>query len=408
MRKEVLSLLLLMMYAIMTYGQVHITYNSYNPDPDLRNHDIEKTGRLFKSLDFAKVDTGALDKDGMIFYDVLTQVLHGDSDILELLDEVIETGTSPQHSFYEYLFSEFCTMYDACPRDRASGVSEFFHDFPAETVIALDTDKKIKYHRGPHGHLYVPVSIGRTKENMILDTGADWTLLSKSKAEAFGVKLGNEIIDLSTSTSNTVQARFGYIPMLIFGNVKVKNHRVLVVDDAATQLTKEDEEIVIDAILGWNLLRHLRLEIDDSNFELLATFSKSRDGNQDNLFWMGYPGVVTHDPMTGQRLLFGLDTGSSITEISPPFIEWFSRYDYSQDTVSVGGMGGTEYRQVEITTDVQIAIENNIITFDTIQSNPQRELVYLDQAGILGIDLLHDNVMIIDFKNHTFSIDRPE
>lgn len=124
----------------------------------------------------------------------------------------------------------------------------------------------------------VEVEVAGTRRQWMYDTGAEFTLLSKSLAEQLGVETVDPAFPLATSTSQTLSARFGVIDRLDVGGMSFTNLAVLVAPDETLMLaTDEGTEVDMRAILSWNAIRHARTTVDyvDETFTMTVSSLRS-------------------------------------------------------------------------------------------------------------------------------------
>lgn len=79
------------------------------------------------------------------------------------------------------------------------------------------------------GHFWVTAAIGDKNVDFLIDTGATYTSLSDAQAREIGVTAAPEYGVVTVSTANgDIEARGGVIAQLSFGNIAVRNLRVLI------------------------------------------------------------------------------------------------------------------------------------------------------------------------------------
>ena len=98
------------------------------------------------------------------------------------------------------------------------------------------------------GHFWVEAEVNGTTQEFLIDTGATFTGMGASDAEAAGIKPDPQVMPLELDTANgTITAWVGRANELSFGNITVRNLAVAVPDD---QFNKT-------SVIGMNLLSQL-------------------------------------------------------------------------------------------------------------------------------------------------------
>jgi len=275
---------------------------------------------------------------------------------------------------------------------------------PERGLERLASPVTTELRRGVTGSPMVEVMAGDARQWMWVDTGATHTLL----AERVAARLGVELIDappatIGTSTRDPVEARVGWLPELEVGEVRFRNHDVLVVPDEVVNLSKDGVDVRVEAILGWNALRHLRVVLDPARDRYEMVPSTPTPVEETTLFWLGYP-VVRLRSVTGQPLHFGLDTGSRNTSIGATAFDKIRFASVRSDSVTVGGLGGNERVASRIVDVLELVLAGHHVRIPDAQEEPHDDAVFIHLDGILGADLLEDAAMTIDYLNARFTV----
>lgn len=270
-------------------------------------------------------------------------------------------------------------------------------------------------HLSIRGHIFLRCQIGEHEEDIVFDTGAAFTVLSEAVANRAGVHIiGPEAVEVTTATANNAQASLGLVPELTIGQVTVRNYPVLVFPDANLTFTTEaGDTLFLPGILGWDMIRRNIAELDIPNRRY--TFRSSMDSPfperpAQTLTWFGYPIVRTQTP-TGQPLLFGLDTGSSNTSITPSLFGKVDVGTIAQDSVRIAGVGSNTIVATQIAEEFRVALSG--YTFDvrgawTEDHSGAEELFFFQADGVLGIDIAAGCLVEVDPSRARFALDCEE
>ena len=254
------------------------------------------------------------------------------------------------------------------------------------------------------------VSVNGNSDVWWFDTGAAFTSVSASVAEEMGIRVvDSEPIGISTATTLVVPARVGLIDELRLGEVIVNNHPVLVFPDSAMSFElPEGDSLVLRGIIGWNVIRYLKAELDYAGGSYTARLSTPYYYGTRNFSWIGYPFVRLADE-TGQPLLFGLDTGSGNTSIAPSLLDKLTFDDVRQDTVPIGGIGGMVETEVQIVDEFVLALTGVRIKVPEIRTETTsgaEDVFFFNADGVLGSDIARDGKLTLDYLNGYIELER--
>lgn len=283
-----------------------------------------------------------------------------------------------------------------------------------ETSIQASSSIGTRASVGIRGHISLNGLANQVNTPFFFDTGASFTVLSASTADSRDVEyVSEETVSITTSTSMPQNARIGYLKELRVGNVRVTNQPVLVFpDEDMTFELSTGEPFKIEAILGWDVIRHLHVEIDTQKEEYAAHLSSEVQGStrpSSVLSWMGYPLVRLH-AQSGQPLLFGLDTGSANTSITPNIFGKADVGEVVQDTVRIGGIGGFERIATEVASSIHVRLSDHDVHLQgawTEQDGGAESVFFFSADGVLGIDFVQGCLLEVDPPRSRFAIDCP-
>lgn len=277
---------------------------------------------------------------------------------------------------------------------------------PRETVEFVQPAVAREMRCARHG---VPMIVGAgngKRHEFIVDTGAALTTLATSTAAAFGVKLVGRSFPIGTATQHRLKARFGLLRELRFGEVVLRNHPVFVVDDE--QLTLHGPggiRIAVDAVIGWNALRKVRLELDfvRRTYSAIRSVAGDADRPRRNLFWLGYP-LVEVTAVNGQRLLFGLDSGSGGSSITGNLLRKLPAARVRRERQTLGGHGGIQEVETEIVAELSLVVDRHRFDLKDVRREEYDDALFVQIDGVLGADLLRGGSLVLDFPNGALGV----
>lgn len=365
-----------------------------------------------RNLDFSILDVDSINGNGRTLMLVLQAALDEKEEVaIEKMKEAFAKEEDPGlKNLYAHMINEFLNN-----QGKYKEAVEFFElespditvtlsKFPEEEFIPLNQPFSNRLSRRESGHAELAMEINGKPIEMILDTGADWTLLSESRAKEFGVILASEQHDLHTSTDIVVKTQFGYLEEVKVGEVLIKNLHVLVVSDELTTIEKDDQVFDAGAVFGWNAIRNLKVVLDDRSKTYEATVAKYENVQNKNFFWLGYPGLKVV-AKNGQGLSFGFDSGAGATEIRPLLLSKFPDLKVRKDSTFEAGIGGIEEKVVDVIDRFDLYLSNHLYQFISLEALADDDFVFINQDGTIGIDILQNNRVTFNYKNKQLLIE---
>jgi hypothetical protein len=255
----------------------------------------------------------------------------------------------------------------------------------------------------------VPVKIRDKTYFFWLDTGSSLTMLASDVAEDLGVKpLTADTLEIVTSTGR-VSARPAIVPQLILGPLVVENAPTMIVSETMMQMRETSpatisNQVKIDGIIGFDIIRELDLELDygDGILKLRNPSTSRRDANR-NLFWVGLP-VIQIMSSDGIPLHFGLDTGAQLTFVTESLLDKLQIEPARIESRRVGGLGGEVSLRAPVLPDLKVLVRGYPILFRGafVRAPVYQVLASLD--GVLGGDVWNSGIVRIDVTNGIFAI----
>jgi hypothetical protein len=218
----------------------------------------------------------------------------------------------------------------------------------------------------------MPVTIGRTEAQLLLDTGAPRCMMSDEMARKAGVRIVADSIPVSgLGGSGYRYTKLGVIDTLRIGPLECLNEPVSIADEDGI-LPRSIREAIgsdIEIILGINLMRSMGI-IEVAPVKGTISFPETNEsaGTYPNMMIVNdSPSVEAY--VGEQRLLINFDTGGSAESvyIKPDFAsehEVALKVSDRQETRSIGGFLGISRRSVRRLLDFSIRIGNKETPLD--------------------------------------------
>jgi predicted aspartyl protease len=286
-----------------------------------------------------------------------------------------------------------------------------FNNAPPKTIVFRAQSVVLPMSLSALGTPLVPVRIGDKDYHFWLDTGSSMTMLASDVArDLHVVPLMLDTLEIVTSTGR-VKAHPSLLPQLEIGQLLVRNAPTMIVDESLMQMRESKPvelrmPVKIDGIIGFDIIRHLDLEVDYGEGTLrLRDPAASRRQSDRNMFWVGLP-VVRLTSGDGLSLHFGLDTGAQQTFVTETMLDKLQLQAVRIESRRVGGLGGEISLRAPILPDVRLFVRGFPILFRSavVRAPVYQVLASLD--GVLGGDVWNSGIVRIDMTNGVFAIRR--
>jgi len=262
----------------------------------------------------------------------------------------------------------------------------------------------------PIGSVGATLDVNGVREEWLLDTGANQSVVTRSLAKRLGLTLLAGTASVGSGvTGRTSALQAAIVPELRLGDARIRNVAVIVLDDENLQVGDPAHAYQIHAILGFPTLKALgSITFTHDGFFLAATPSDAATGSA--MFLRGLTPVIDCE-VQGEHLLFTFDTGASSTDLSVRYYERFRRDAASWRTQKVesGGAGGSVTRTMFIQPTVDLRVGGSTVTL--------KDVPIFSTRMNSGIDVLYGNVgqdlvagvgrFTLDFVNMRFSLGPP-
>jgi hypothetical protein len=275
-------------------------------------------------------------------------------------------------------------------------------DTPAQTV-EIQGDSLLKMQRSR-----VPMTINGYEVALTYDTGADLSVLIRSRAKEFGLELVDVPIKVGTITGEKIDAQVAVASEVQIGNMTVRNALFLVMQDDDFYIP--EIKFQIQGVIGFPILEAMGEVTITRNGEFFIPGSPRTQGDQ-NLALTGFKPLI-EGAYRGRRLTFVLDTGATKSDLWPPFFKVFEndiRRGSELQTEKFRGAGSRREVRAYIADNLTLTIAGREVRFRRIP-------VFMEYTtensrsffGNLGQDVVRQfDRMTINFQSMSVMFDQP-
>ncbi len=230
----------------------------------------------------------------------------------------------------------------------------------------------------------------------ILDTGANFSVVSESFAHQLGLTLSTGIAHTQGATGAENPLRVAILDTLPIGNATLHNVILLVLPDANLTLQSGRKSHVIPAILGYPVFQALGIIrfTHDHHFQAGPTLPLAGNASPSDAapIYMEKLNILFSCRTHNLSRLFLFDSGANATTFFLPYYREFPAdlLHEAQGTRNGYGAGGTSTDQVYILAHVDLELANRLIDLEHIAvfKNPTNTLAD-EYEGSLGRDLIN-------------------
>jgi len=264
--------------------------------------------------------------------------------------------------------------------------------------MAKSCSIEINSYRNQFNHLMIPVECGGVKDNFILDTGANVSVVTETYAKKMGLPIYQSDADVGTSTGKRIKIQLSVAKKIIIGKIIFENVVFMCVPDK--DLTFPDINLEIHGVIGFPIIQQIgEIHINkNGNIFIPEHYQKNHSKNifLDQLF------PIIKVVSVNEKLLLNFDTGANNSELSKKYYE-----DHETEIKNNGifqngergGAGGTVNVKKYILKNFsyQIGNKNGIL--------PEIEVILQEYGyskffdGVIGQDIImqHEK-MVINLK----------
>ncbi|MGH9326387.1 MAG: pepsin/retropepsin-like aspartic protease family protein [Terriglobia bacterium] len=321
--------------------------------------------------------------------------------------KIFQYGNAAQT--YDDLLSHFPSKSGGGTKDDA-GVLHLLAGVPPLT-ITWQGPTQLKTERNPIGSIVTELTVNGVKKPWLLDTGANYSVVTRSFAKELGLKplpgFGQTGSGL-TGLESPLQA--AALPPLKIGGATLNNVVVLILDDANLKISFGDQSYQINAILGYPVFQAMGTItfLHDGEFEAGAMAQRSGNGTP---MYLRRLTPVIRCRVEGTDLPFTFDTGASGTDLSVRYYDRFKGKgeSWKKETYEVGGSSGTVKREMYTQLALHLGVGNKSVVLKNVSITPLKTNSGLDELyGNIGQDFVAGfESFTLDFSKMTFKLGDP-
>jgi predicted aspartyl protease len=286
-------------------------------------------------------------------------------------------------------------------------IAEILRGAPAQT-IAWSGPVELKTERNPLSSMNADLAVNGVRGPWLLDTGANFSVVSKSFAERMGLKLlagSSQTTAGLTGIENPLHVAL--LPTLELGGATLHNVVVLVLDDANLKISLGKQDYQINAILGYPVFQALGAVTfrHDGEFEASEKATPNETGAR---MYMKELTPVVQCKVEGDDLPFGFDTGAASTDF---FLRYYNRFrreaaTWKQKDAASAGAGGTVKLKVYVQPEAKLWIGDKVVILKKVMINQKEMGTDHDELyGNLGQDVVANfESFTLDFRNMRFRL----
>ncbi len=244
------------------------------------------------------------------------------------------------------------------------------------------------------------VEINGVKKWFWLDTGASGTLIASDVAVAMNIPKGDpyEVDNLGT----LLTLHGATVDTLKFGPMTLENYRIAILDKRFLRIAGRP----ISGIIGWPILRRLRLEFNYGEKKVTLQASEMRENEDRNFFWFDYP-FVRLLSLEGVPLNFGLDTGADVTRFKHNMLKKLPNLVSEDVTIRGAGLGRASADRGQMLERTVFLVENARLDFRYLKSTPGASARFIAPDGRIGVDIFRKGTVVLDYPAGVFEIILP-
>src|SRR5215813_3991825 len=252
--------------------------------------------------------------------------------------------------------------------------------------------------------VFLDVEINGTPARLLLDTGADFTVIGSRLAERVGLRgLPGRMKVKGAATG--VDASLTSVHLDI-GAARIENHPVLLVDSFHLEQLSAGGMLMLGGVVGWNAVQGLRITMDRDTRTLTIERSPRRVPGDTGFFWVGKP-VVTVQSENGFAMHFMLDTGTARSTVSRALADQMGLGPGHIGQVPIISLDGRRTVEGSAHPEAILYVGGARLVLPTLWATPPRARPYGPEDGLLGADALARGRTVIGFGSGEFSISLP-
>ena len=307
---------------------------------------------------------------------------------------------------YEDLSAHFADHLDPFPANDAA-LAHLLSGTPPPTITWLGP-VRLKTSINPIGSRVAELTVNGAREQWLLDTGANLSLVTRSFAERLGLQPLPGVVDVGSGlTGFQSSMQMAVLPALALGGATLQHVAVGILDDRNLRVGPSGADAYqIHAILGYPALRALGAFTFTRDGEFRAGDAE-RPTSGTRIYMRGLAPAIECE-VAGRPLLFTFDTGASSTDLSVRYYELFKHESgaWKQEAAETGGAGGTLTQTIYRQPTVVMKVGPATVTLNDVSILSARRKAAIDILfGNLGQDFVEGfESFSMDLSSMIFSV----
>lgn len=252
----------------------------------------------------------------------------------------------------------------------------------------------------------VDVTVNGIRKRFWLDTGASEMVLSRTTAEECGVTVVDSVYDEVTTATTTIPGNISVLSQCSLGPLTMKNIPAVILEDKYlnTSILGIFRYYTIDGIVGWRMLRNVRLTFDLPEERIIIERSVKGVDVRRNVIWMEYP-LMRFVNEEGKSMLFFFDSGAKKSSAHPYILEHLSELKRRMRLNVFYGIGGHSLGIGESIDRLELRSGSTRVCLRNLPVTMVGRQDFVRIDGIIGADLLWKRRVVFDYPNRTFTIE---
>jgi hypothetical protein len=278
-------------------------------------------------------------------------------------------------------------------------------------TISWHGPTQLKMARSDIGLLSTELAVNGVKGQWILDTGANYSVLSASFARRLGVRpLPGFAQTGSGFTGLENRLEVAIIPSMQIGGATLQNVVVQIFDDKNLNIQLGKHSYQINAMLGYLVFQAMRVVTFTQDGEFESGTAANLGGTAVPMYMRRLTPVADFQT-SGVVVPFTLDTGGLNTQLSFRYYNRLKKngLGWKRGEEDYSGAGGTVRRRIFMQPVLRIGIGDRTAVLNNVSISPQKMNSGLDDLyGNVGLDLFEQfESFTFDFADMTFRVGRP-
>lgn len=260
-------------------------------------------------------------------------------------------------------YSAVCSQDEIKSFKQDNSFYQYLVNAPKMTIIK-ESDSKIPLTRDLAGIFNIPVQINGETEEFIFDTGANISVIDKTLATKYGVKILGDKVNVGNPTGKDVEAEVGLLNLRI-GSIEIKNAVFLVFPDSA--LSFAHGAYVIKGIIGFPIMYAFQeFTVKNNQFLIIPKTAEATTVRNFAFDGLSLDVLVKYE---NDSLPFQFDSGADRTALYPNF---FNKYkseivkNCKKRPLKFAGVGSTIEVEAYVMDSAVFAAGNAVAKLDSL------------------------------------------